>query len=207
MHRAEVIAVERRRRWSWSDKQQIVEETLMPGASISALARLRGHLSARNSSSSPVLAKDRSPPIAADSRTIKDGPPSTHCRPFAPDFCCCRRLAAARSWCCPPGRWRQRSRRGSACSRAQAHSGCSGTCGSVWSLSRRSAHERGRIVSAVSGRPFTHSLSLGASSMKAGDRGRRRVAAGDVPPKHGSPSRDYGTFCWPAFGGQIMSRL
>jgi hypothetical protein len=42
---------------------------------------------------------------------------------------------------------------------------------------RRSAHERGRIVSAVSGRPFTHSLSPGASSMKAGDRGRRRGAA------------------------------
>jgi transposase len=39
MHRAEVITVERRRRWSWSDKQQIVEETLVPGASISAVAR------------------------------------------------------------------------------------------------------------------------------------------------------------------------
>ena len=42
MHRAEVITVERRRRWSWSDKQQIVEETLMPGASISAVARRYG---------------------------------------------------------------------------------------------------------------------------------------------------------------------
>jgi transposase len=42
MHRAEVITVERRRRWSWSDKQQIVGETLMPGASISAVARRYG---------------------------------------------------------------------------------------------------------------------------------------------------------------------
>ena len=42
MHRAEVITVERRRRGSWSDKQQIVEETLMPGASISAVARRYG---------------------------------------------------------------------------------------------------------------------------------------------------------------------
>ena len=40
-------------------------------------------------------------------------------------------LGAAR-----PEGWRQRSRRGSACSRAQAHSGCSGTCRSVWSLSQ-----------------------------------------------------------------------
>jgi transposase len=42
MHRAEVIMVERRRRWSWTDKQQIVDETLMPGASISAVARRYG---------------------------------------------------------------------------------------------------------------------------------------------------------------------
>src|ERR1700758_4571645 len=42
MHRAEVITVERRRRWSWADKQQIVDETLMPGASISAVARRYG---------------------------------------------------------------------------------------------------------------------------------------------------------------------
>jgi transposase len=42
MHRAEVITVERRRRWSWSDKQQIVEEALVPGASISAVARRYG---------------------------------------------------------------------------------------------------------------------------------------------------------------------
>jgi len=42
MHRAEVITVERRRRWSWSDKQQIVAETLVPGASISAVARRYG---------------------------------------------------------------------------------------------------------------------------------------------------------------------
>jgi transposase len=42
MHRAEVITVERRRRWSWTDKRQIVDETLMPGASISAVARRYG---------------------------------------------------------------------------------------------------------------------------------------------------------------------
>jgi transposase len=42
MHRAEVITVERRRRWSWADKQQIVDETLVPGASISAVARRYG---------------------------------------------------------------------------------------------------------------------------------------------------------------------
>ena len=42
MHRAEVITVERRRRRSWTDKQQIVDETLMPGESISAVARLYG---------------------------------------------------------------------------------------------------------------------------------------------------------------------
>jgi transposase len=42
MHRAEVITVERRRRWSWTDKQQIVDETLVPGASISAVARRYG---------------------------------------------------------------------------------------------------------------------------------------------------------------------
>jgi len=39
MHRTEVITVERRRRWSWADKQQIVNETLMSGASISAASR------------------------------------------------------------------------------------------------------------------------------------------------------------------------
>src|SRR5258705_11386500 len=42
MHRTEVITVERRRRWSWADKQQIVNETLMSGASISAVARRYG---------------------------------------------------------------------------------------------------------------------------------------------------------------------
>jgi transposase len=42
MHRTEVITVERRRRWSWGDKQLIVDETLMPGASISAVARRYG---------------------------------------------------------------------------------------------------------------------------------------------------------------------
>lgn len=42
MHQAEVITVERRRRWSWTDKQQIVDETLIPGASTSAVARRYG---------------------------------------------------------------------------------------------------------------------------------------------------------------------
>ena len=42
MHQAEVITVERRRRWSWSDKQQIVAETLIADASISAVARRYG---------------------------------------------------------------------------------------------------------------------------------------------------------------------
>ena len=42
MYRAEVITVERLRRWSWTDKQQIVAETLVPGASISAVARRYG---------------------------------------------------------------------------------------------------------------------------------------------------------------------
>jgi transposase len=42
MYRAEVITVERRRRWSWADKQQIVDETLVPGSSISAVARRYG---------------------------------------------------------------------------------------------------------------------------------------------------------------------
>jgi transposase len=42
MRRAEVTTVERRRRWSWSDKRQIVEETLLPGASIRAMARRYG---------------------------------------------------------------------------------------------------------------------------------------------------------------------
>src|SRR6266436_2000679 len=42
MHRAEVITVERRRHWSWADRQQIFDETLMPGASISAVAHRYG---------------------------------------------------------------------------------------------------------------------------------------------------------------------
>jgi hypothetical protein len=42
MHGTEVIAVERRRRWSWTDKQQIVDETLIAEASISAVARRYG---------------------------------------------------------------------------------------------------------------------------------------------------------------------
>jgi transposase-like protein len=42
MHRAQVITVERRLRRSWADKQQIVDETLIPGASISAVPRRNG---------------------------------------------------------------------------------------------------------------------------------------------------------------------
>lgn len=42
MQRAEIITVERRRRWSLSDKQQIVAETLKPGASVSAIAQRYG---------------------------------------------------------------------------------------------------------------------------------------------------------------------
>ena len=42
MHRAEIITVERRRRWSLSDKQQIVAETLKPGASVSTIAQRYG---------------------------------------------------------------------------------------------------------------------------------------------------------------------
>jgi transposase len=42
MQRAEVITVERQRRWSWSDKRQIVDETLMAGTSTSAVARRYG---------------------------------------------------------------------------------------------------------------------------------------------------------------------
>ena len=37
-----MITVERRRRWSWTNKQQIVDETLMTGSSISAVARRYG---------------------------------------------------------------------------------------------------------------------------------------------------------------------
>jgi len=42
MQRAEIITVERRRRWSLSDKQQIVAETLKPGASVSTIAQHYG---------------------------------------------------------------------------------------------------------------------------------------------------------------------
>ena len=42
MQSAEIITVERRRRWSLSDKQQIVAETLKPGASVSAIAQRYG---------------------------------------------------------------------------------------------------------------------------------------------------------------------
>lgn len=39
---AEIITVERRRRWSDADKRQIVEETLAPGSSVSAVAKRHG---------------------------------------------------------------------------------------------------------------------------------------------------------------------
>ncbi len=39
---AEIITVERRRRWSLADKRQIVAETLVAGASVSAVARRHG---------------------------------------------------------------------------------------------------------------------------------------------------------------------
>jgi transposase len=42
MQRAEIITVERRRRWSLSQKQELVAETLQPGASVSAVAQRHG---------------------------------------------------------------------------------------------------------------------------------------------------------------------
>jgi transposase len=42
MQRAEIITIERRRRWSLSAKQDIVAETLKPGASVSAVAQRYG---------------------------------------------------------------------------------------------------------------------------------------------------------------------
>ena len=42
MQRAEIITVERRRRWSLSEKQEFVAETLTPGASVSAVAQRHG---------------------------------------------------------------------------------------------------------------------------------------------------------------------
>jgi transposase len=42
MQRAEIITVERRRRWSLSEKQELVAETLTPGASVSAVAQRHG---------------------------------------------------------------------------------------------------------------------------------------------------------------------
>jgi transposase len=42
MQRAEIITVERRRRWSLSEKQELVAETLQPGASVSAVAQRHG---------------------------------------------------------------------------------------------------------------------------------------------------------------------
>jgi transposase len=41
--RVEVItSVERRRRWSWAEKQRLVAATLEPGASVSSVARAAG---------------------------------------------------------------------------------------------------------------------------------------------------------------------
>jgi transposase len=42
MQRAEIITVERRRRWTLSEKQELVAETLRPGASVSGTSRLAG---------------------------------------------------------------------------------------------------------------------------------------------------------------------
>lgn len=42
MQRAEIITIERRRRWSLPEKQSIVAETLRPGASVSAVAQRYG---------------------------------------------------------------------------------------------------------------------------------------------------------------------
>ena len=42
MPRAEIITVERRRRWSFSEKQEIVAETLRPGASVNAVTQRHG---------------------------------------------------------------------------------------------------------------------------------------------------------------------
>jgi len=42
MQRAEIITIERRRRWSLTEKQGIVAETLTPGASVSAVAQRYG---------------------------------------------------------------------------------------------------------------------------------------------------------------------
>lgn len=39
---AEIITVERRRRWSTADKRRIVAETLVAGANVSAIARRHG---------------------------------------------------------------------------------------------------------------------------------------------------------------------
>ena len=42
MQRTEIITIERRRRWSLSEKQEIVAATLTPGASVSAVAQRYG---------------------------------------------------------------------------------------------------------------------------------------------------------------------
>ena len=42
MQRAEIITIERRRRWSLTEKQEIVAATLEPGARVSAVAQRYG---------------------------------------------------------------------------------------------------------------------------------------------------------------------
>src|ERR1700730_11873738 len=42
MQGAEIITIERRRRWRLSEKQELVAETLQPGASVSAVAQRHG---------------------------------------------------------------------------------------------------------------------------------------------------------------------
>jgi transposase len=42
MQRAEIITIERRRRWSLTEKREIVAATLEPGASVSAVAQRYG---------------------------------------------------------------------------------------------------------------------------------------------------------------------
>jgi len=39
LHQGTITSVERRRRWSWAEKQQLVAATLEPGGSVSAVAR------------------------------------------------------------------------------------------------------------------------------------------------------------------------
>jgi transposase len=63
MQRAEIITIERRRRWRLSEKQEIVAETLEPGASVSAVAQRHGI------ASQPALAWRKA---ARDGRLIEE---------------------------------------------------------------------------------------------------------------------------------------